>query len=209
MNFFINPICIQGIMCHSIKFYSNNHLAIENAIEEFENKAFKEGTPIYSFGSQKIKLCQYLRKHGVEISESYLMDNIVKALPLTWDVAIKNIFQRHHPNRASILVEWLEVVECGVHPLWIEFKQEKMIPRSTVRDHILRKEHAYNILKKRGFRPHIAHLVSAIVNTLPSTWPIKAINRKIKEKFPDMVDLAIMLENIERFVATIFLIGIV
>ena len=61
--------------------------------------------------------------------------------------------------------------------LWIQFEQEKMIPGSFVKDHILNKERLFQELKENGFHPHLSIMIYAIVNTLLPTWPIKTIQK--------------------------------
>lgn len=182
-------------MRSSVNFNDN----IKTALEEFEHSSFKEGTPITLYGFRKIELCRYLQKCGKQISEHYLFEKILQTLPPCWDQAKEKIFQKHNPTCGEKLVELLEEEEREFHPLWIEFEQHKMSPNLNVRDHMHNKERVYNILKRRGFCPNIIVLVHAIVSTLPPTWPISSIIKRIKCGWLNMRDLADFLEEIERY----------
>ncbi|KAI8012911.1 hypothetical protein LOK49_LG05G03779 [Camellia lanceoleosa] len=84
-----------------------------------------------------------------------------------------------------------------VHPLWIGLEQADDSKFNGC-EHMLHKEQVFYKLRKKGFQPHIAILVHAIVNTLPTSWPIQEIHKKIKKDFPDMRALIVMLEEIEN-----------
>ena len=71
---------------------------IEMVERDFANKPFQEGTPIYSYATRKIELCDTLRSCGFIILESLLLHNILKSLPHSWDEAVKKIFEEHNPK---------------------------------------------------------------------------------------------------------------
>ncbi|CAL5373733.1 unnamed protein product [Camellia sinensis] len=176
----------------------SDRLAMQNAINEFETVPHKEGLPVENFVDWKIKICRAMQKLGKKISEKKLVETILDLLPSSWNEVKETIFQKHEIKDASDLMDALMEEERDVHPLWIELEQARMTPNLTVREHMLHKEQVFYKLRKKGFQPHIAILVHAIVNTLPTSWPIQEIHKKIKKDFPDMRALIVMLEEIEN-----------
>ena len=114
-----------------------------------------------------------------------------------WDVAKRRILEILRSWHAVEFVDLLQSFEKYIHPLWIQFRRQKMVEGIGVREHLLNKEQLFYDLKRRGFEPIIADLVRSIVSTLPLPWPVQDILAKLKTNFVDMRELGEMLEEIE------------
>ena len=168
-------------------------------LEDFQTTPFKEGTPIFMYGSKKIDQCHHLRDCGMDISEPFLIQTILRTLPQSWDEAIEAIFRYHNPSCAGRLVELLEIEERKIHPLWIKLKKEKMSSKTRVKDHMRNKEIIYRRLKREGFEICMFILRTAIINTLPQTWPLKTLREMMEcDEVYDMRELANLLQNFEK-----------
>ena len=165
---------------------------------DFQNRSFIENTSIYRHGYRKIKQCNYLRDHGWNIPEAYLFQSILRTLPQSWDEAVERVFIKHNPSNAMQLVEFLELEERKIHPLWIELKRIRMRSDSTVRKHMHNKVNIYYRLRREGIRPNMFSVRNAIINTLPQTWPIKTLREMMKYETYDMVELSKLLEYVEK-----------
>lgn len=166
-------------------------------LDELSSMTFEEGTPIWEYGSNVIALCIRLQNTGKNVSERFMMNKIVESLPSCWGSIIEFIFNRLKSDDSLDFLEILEEAERDIHPLWIELETTKMDLGTGVTDHLLKKESIYNELKRRGFRPNIAILVYAIVNTLPDEWPKKMIQNNLKNDFKDLKALEEMLKDTE------------
>ena len=154
-------------------------LRVKEWTNEFEHKPFENDTPITKHGSRKIQLTQWLRVCGNFIPERYIMIKIAETLPSAWDAAKRRIFEILRPWHAVKFVDLLQSFEKYIHPLWIQFRTEKMVEGIGVREHLLNKEQLFYDLKKSGFEPNIADLVRAIVSTLPPPWSVQDIHAKL------------------------------
>ena len=66
-----------------------------------------------------------------------------------------------------------------------------------MREHVNEKFETYKELKRKGFRPNMAILMYAIVETLPDTWPKESIYTSLNKEIKELRDLESVLENME------------
>ena len=149
--------------------YCRGHdsLRVREWTDEFERKPFEHDTPISKHGSRKIQLARWLRECGNFIPERYVMIKIAQTLPPAWDATKRRIFEILRPWHAVEFVDLLQSFEKYMQPSWIQFRKEKMVEVTCVREHLLNKEQLFYELKRRGFEPNIVDLVHSIVSTLP------------------------------------------